>query len=179
MSERPGPYPGLDRGQTRAKRLCDSRLVIGIGRQRMTATSITDVFILMLISGDPAFVAVMRAIIAAHPDHALTVCEPAAALSALRTQVPTLILVDADPLPAPEAAVSLMAVCADVPVAAISAARRLSLADTTALYKAGAVSVLFKSGGSSGMGLLRNDQLLEQLHTIADAARAAAKENAA
>ena len=80
-------------------------------------------------------------------------------------------------LPAPEAAVSLMVLCADVPVVAISAARQLSVAESTALYKAGAVSVLFKSGGSSGMGLLRGETLLRQLHLVA-AADDAAKETA-
>jgi hypothetical protein len=143
----------------------------------MIAASIASVFAVLLVSRDPAFTAVMQALIDARPDQALAVCDIAAAPAALRTQVPTLILVDADSLPAPEAAVSLMVLCADVPVVAISAARQLSVAESTALYKAGAVSVLFKSGGSSGMGLLRGETLLRQLHLVA-AADDAAKETA-
>jgi hypothetical protein len=145
----------------------------------MIAASIASVFAVLLVSRDPAFTAVMQALIDAHPDQALTVCDIAAVPATLRTQVPALILVDADSLPAPEAAVSLMALCADVPVVAISAARQLSVAEATALYKAGAVSVLFKSGGSSGIGLLRGEALLQQLHAIAVAADDAAKETAA
>lgn len=144
----------------------------------MIASSITSVFAVMLVSGDPAFSAVMTAMIAAHPDHTLTICDLAAARRALQNVVPTLILVDTDSLTAPEAAISLMTICADAPVVAISAARQLSPPDTTALYKAGATSVLFKTGGSSGIALLRDGKLLEQLHVIAAAASGDAVENA-
>jgi DNA-binding NarL/FixJ family response regulator len=144
----------------------------------MITASIASPFAVLLISGDPAFTAVMQILIDAEPDHSLTVCDLAAAPGLLQTQDPTLILVDVDSLPSAEAAVALMVLCADVPVAAISAARQLSVADATALYKAGAMSVLFKSGGTSGLGLLRDEQLLQRLHTIAAAADDI-KENAA
>lgn len=143
----------------------------------MIAASTTPIFDVLLISGDPAFAAVMRAMIAEHPDHSVTTCDLAAAMNALHTRVPTLILVDADSLPTPEAAVSLMAIRADAPVAAITAARQLSPADATALYRAGATSVLFKAGGSAGVGALRTGRLLAQLHAIANAARDTMKEN--
>lgn len=136
----------------------------------MIASSITSVFAVMLVSADPAFSAVMTAMIAAHPDHTLTICDLAAARRALQNVVPTLIVVDADSLAAPDAAISLMRVCAAAPVVAISAARQLSPPDTTALYKAGAASVLFKTGGSSGIALLRDGKVLERLHDIAAAA---------
>jgi hypothetical protein len=145
----------------------------------MIAASITPIFDVLLISGDPAFAAVMRAMIGEHSDHSVTTCDLVAAINALHTRVPTLILIDADSLPTPEAAVSLMTLCADAPVVAVSAARQLSPTDVTALYRAGATSVLFKAGGSSGVGALRTGQFLAQLHAIAHAARDTKKENVA
>lgn len=136
----------------------------------MIASSITRIFSVILVSLDPAFSAVMSAMFERHADHALTTADLASARRALQTMAPSLILVDADSLPAPEAAISLMTICADAPVVAISAARQLSPPDATALYRAGAASVLFKTGGSSGIALLRAPQLLENLHAIAEAA---------
>lgn len=133
----------------------------------MIASSITRIFSVILVSRDPAFAAMMSAMIARHADHTLTSGDLAAARRTLQKMVPSLILVDADSLPAPEAAIALMRVCATAPVVAVSAARQLSAADTMAFTKAGAASVLFKSGGSSGVTLLRDDDFLTRLHEVA------------